>query len=1128
MISKSFLNLSILILLVLAALLQGCKPGKKPGAPLFKVLNSQRTGLNFSNNLTYNQQFNLFKYIYFYNGSGLGAGDFNNDGLIDLFFGSNQEQNKLYLNTGNLKFKDVTDKAKIPEDGGWTTGISVVDINNDGLLDIYICRVGNYETLHSKNQLLINQGFDKNGIPTFVDKAHEYGLGFSGFSTQAVFFDYDMDGDLDMFLLNHSVHQNGMFAPRNTFLGTYHPLSGDRLYRNDLNSPPSGGGGEGAFTDATKESGINSSAIGYGLGIVIADVNLDGYPDIYITNDFHENDYLYINQKDGTFKEEGEQRLMHTSKFSMGVDMADITNDGYPEIISTDMLSSDPYILKRSLSEGAYDIFNYKIGIGYSYQYTRNNLQLNDRNGMFSEIGLYSGVAATDWSWSPLLFDFDNDGLKDLFISNGIPKRLNDIDYINFVSNGDVQQKIQENNFREKDLALIDKFPVIKLPDKFFKNNGNASFTDENNLIDGSVPTFSNGAVYADLDNDGDIDIAVNNIDASALIYENKTSKPGKRSYVQIKLKGPPRNIHAIGAKIILFANKEIRTYENYAIKGFMSSMQTPFTIGLNNTKVDSAFVIWPDNSYQRIFFSSNDSSVIFSYKKSESLFDYNTIIGYYKNPTIPMIDITKDVSFNYRHEENRFAEFDREPLIPHFFSTEGPALAVGDINHDRLEDVFIGSSRNKKSCIFLQQPSGGFIKSKQPVLDKDSIYENVDACFTDVNNDGNIDLVIASGGNEFYGNESHNTPRVYLNDGKANFTNLDNAFRDLYLTASCVVPNDFNGDGFVDLFIGARTVPWEYGEIPQSHLLQNDGSGKFKDVTSQYANGLAKVGFVTQALWFDIDKDGDKDLLLSLEWGGTVAFINDKEKFTKKILTDKKGWWNFMLPCDIDNDGDIDLVAGNLGLNSRLKASVNEPVKLYYNDFDDNGKKEQVLTYYLGGKEIPFASKAELEKQIPILKKKFLYAEDFAKASLTELFGSDKLDHAEVLSADYFSNAILINNGNLQFDTRALPWQAQLTSYKDAVIVNANNDDLPDILLMGNYYENNIEMGRYDAGFGTILVNKGKGQFLAESINGLQVKGQVRHIKKINLGNQKAYILARNSDSAMVIKFDYSQKINK
>ena len=596
---------SICTVLISIALLAGCKPAKKTGTPLFEVLNSDRTGLNFSNNLTYNQQFNLFKYIYFYNGSGLGAGDFNNDGLIDLFFGSNQGDNKLYLNKGNLQFNDVTKEAAIPEDGGWTTGISVVDINNDGLLDIYICRVGDYETLHSKNQLLINQGPDKNGVPVFVDKAHEYGLDFSGFSTQAVFFDYDMDGDLDMFLLNHSVHENGSFQPRDKFLGTYSPLSGDRLFRNNFNSTAFNVSEKTTrFTDVTKEGGINSSAIGYGLGIAIADVDLDGYPDVYVGNDFHENDYLYINQKNGRFKEEGAQKLMHTSQFSMGVDMADVSNDGYPEIISTDMLSADPYILKRSLSEGAYDIFNYKIDIGYSYQYTRNNLQCNRRDGMFSEVGLYSGIAATDWSWSPLLFDFDNDGLKDLFISNGIPKRLNDIDYINFVSNGDVQQKIQENNFREKDLSLIDKFPIIKLPNKFYKNNGNFSFTDENDLIEGGVPTFSNGAIYADLDNDGDLDVVVNNIDAPAIIYENKTNHPGKRSSVQVILKGPPLNVNAIGAKIILFGGKQIRTYENYPVRGFMSSMQIPITVGLKNTRIDSAFLIWPDNTSEQIQFS--------------------------------------------------------------------------------------------------------------------------------------------------------------------------------------------------------------------------------------------------------------------------------------------------------------------------------------------------------------------------------------------------------------------------------------------------------------------------------------------------------------------------------------------
>ena len=1105
---------------IITVFFSACK-SKPNGPPLFEVLGHERTGLDFSNDLSYNKDFNLFKYIYFYNGSGIGAGDFNNDGKIDLFFASNQHQNKLYLNQGDLKFKDVTAAAAIPEDGGWSTGVSVVDINNDGLLDIYVCRVGNYETLKSRNQLLICQGIDKNGVPVYKDEAHEYGLDFSGFSTQAVFFDYDGDGDLDMFLLNHSVHQNGTFAPRQTFLGTYNPLSGDKIYRNNGFSPSTGRGrGEVPFTDVTKETGINSSAIGYGLGIAVSDIDLDGSPDIYIGNDFHENDYLYINQKNGTFKEEGEQRLMHTSQFSMGVDVADINNDAYPEIISMDMLPADPYILKRSLGEDAYDIFSFKINSGYSHQYTRNNLQFNRRNGLFSEVGLYSGVAATDWSWAPLFVDFDNDGLKDLFVSNGIPKRMNDIDYINFVSNGEVQQKIRENNFGEKDLSLISKFPEIKLPNKFYKNNGNLSFTDEDTRILGNVPTFSNGSIYADLDNDGDLDIVTNNIDAPVTLYENKNNQPGKRSSIQINLKGSAQNINAIGAKVIVYADKEIRTYEKFPVKGFMSSMEVPVLIGLGKTKIDSVFLIWPDNTFQPIALPKDSSTINITYKKDLPAFDYKRLTDHYKNPTKHMVDITKDVNLNYLHEENHFVEFDRESLIPHMVSTEGPALAVADINHDGLDDIFIGSSRDKKCAIFLQQPSGKFIKSDQPVLDKDSIYENVDASFTDVNNDGNVDLVIASGGNEFYGTDNHNVPRVYLNDGKANFTKLDNAFGNLYLTASCVVPYDFNGDRYMDLFIGGRVVPWEYGQIPQSYLLQNDKNGKFKDVTEQYAPGLSHIGFVTQALWFDIDKDGDKDLLLSLEWGGIVAFINDHGKFTKKELTDKKGWWNFMLPVDIDNDGDIDLVVGNLGLNSRLKASDKEPVRLYFNDFDGNGKKEQVLTYYLDGKEIPFANMAELQKQIPLLKKKFLYADDFAKATLSELFTQEKLDNADVLTANYFSNAILINKGNLQFEIQALPITAQLSSYKDAVVVNANDDNLPDILLFGNYYDNNIEMGRYDADFGTILINKGNGVFNCESINGLSIKGQVRHIKPINIGKQQAYIIARNSDSAMVIKF--------
>ena len=1094
-------------------ILTGCK-SKPKDAPLFITLDNTRTGLNFSNDLSYNKDFNLFKYMYFYNGGGVGAGDFNNDGKIDLFFASNQHQNKIYLNKAGLQFTDVTKEAGIPNDGGWSTGISVVDINNDGLLDIYVCRVGKYETLNSKNQLLICKGLSKDGIPFYKDEAQQYGLDFSGFSTQAAFFDYDNDGDLDMFLLNHSVHQNGTFKPRADFTNTYSDVSGDRIYRND---------GNAHFTETTKQTGIQSTAIGYGLGICIADINLDGFPDIYIGNDFHENDYLYINQKNGTFKEEGEQRMMHSSQYSMGVDVADINNDALPEIISMDMLPADPYILKRSLGEDAYDIFNFKIKSGYSHQYTRNNLQYNRGNGMFSEVGLYAGVAATDWSWAALFTDFDNDGLKDLFISNGIPKRMNDIDYINFISNGEVQQKIHENNVDDKDLALINKFPEIKLPNKFYKNNGNLSFTDEENRIEKNPLTFSNGSVYADLDNDGDEDIVTSNINGAALVYENTQSQNNKPSSVTINLKGTAQNVHAVGSKIIVYANKtEVRTYEKFPVRGFLSSMEIPMLLGMVKSSIDSVLIVWPDNSYQNIGNLTGSAKVLkFEYKQGLPKYDYTGLTDRIKNAGNQVADITKDVNLQYLHEENHFVEFDRESLIPRMFSTEGPALAVGDLNKDGLEDIFIGSSRNKKAVIFLQEKNGKFIKSVQPVLDKDSAYENIDACFTDVNNDGNIDIVIAGGGNEFYGNDFHNTPRIYLNDGKANFTKLENAFGELYLTASCVVPYDFNGDGFVDLFIGARAVSNEYGQVPQSYLLLNDKTGKFKNVTDQYAAGLSNVGFVTQALWFDINKDGNKDLLLAQEWGGITAFINNNRKFEKTVLSDKKGWWNFMLPVDADNDGDVDLIVGNLGTNSRLKASEKEPVKMYYNDFDGNGKKEQVLTYFLNGKEIPFANKAELEKQMPsVMKKKFLYAEDFGKASLTDMFTQNKLDKAAMFSANYFSNAILINKGNLQFDTKALPMAAQFSSLKDAVVVYANNDALPDIFIGGNFYDDNIEMGRYDADYGTVLINKGNGNFNCETLNGLQIKGQIRHIKPILIGKQQAFVVARNSDSAMVIKF--------
>jgi len=1095
-------------------LLTGCgqnQPAVKN--PIFEVVDKASTGLDFSNTLHPTGEFNVLNYMYFYNGGGVGAGDFNNDGRIDLFFTANQEQNKLYLNTGGLHFSDVTAQAGIPLDSTWSTGVSVVDINNDGLLDIYVCHVGLLDGLpRSHNQLLICQGIDSKGIPHYTDKAKEYGLDFSGLSTQAVFFDYDGDGDLDMYLLNHSIHQNGTFGPRQPKLATTSPISGDRLYRND---------GNGHFTDVTKEAGINSSVIGYGLGVIASDIDFDGKPDLYVGNDFHENDYLYINQGNGTFKDEMSSEMMHTSQYTMGIDIADANNDGYPEIVSMDMLSEDPYILRRSEGEDDWDIYDLKIKYGYSHQYTRNNLQFNRRNGHFSEIGLYSGIAATDWSWSPLWIDYDNDGVKDLFISNGIPRRLNDIDYINFVSNQEMQQKMRNSDVSGIDRSIIDKYPQIRLPSKFYHNDGQLQFSDQGPRIAGAKKLYSNGALYADLDGDGDLDIVVNNIDDPCTVYRNTSNDKHDQAWLDISLQGPPINRNALGAKLILFANGGLRTYEKYPVRGFLSSSEIPLHIGLERTHIDSMFLVWPDNTCQRLSPHPDSTRITVKYQKGLPAFDYTLITGRWKNPSRPAKDITTQTGILYKHKENDFPEFAREPLLPHMLSTEGPALAVGDLDGDGLPDIFLGAAKREKNAVFLQQPSGRFTRARQPALENDSTYEDVDACITDVNKDGYPDLVVASGGNEFYGNDTMLSPRVYLNNGKGQLKKEAQAFHDLYVNASCILPVDLNGDGAPDLFVGGRDVPREYGAIPNSYLLLNDGHGHFSDVTSRFAPALSKIGLVTSAIWTDIDLDGHPDLIVTLEWGGIIAFLHHGDQYLPQVLTTKKGWWNFILPVDLDHDGKIDLIAGNLGRNSRLRASATEPVRLYYSDFDGNGTKEQILTYYLHGHELPFANKEELEHQLPDLRKRFPLAEDFAKAGLEDILPKDILQKADTLTADYFDNAVLINRGHGNFSTVSLPWEAQLTPYRDAAIVDANGDSLPDILLVGNYYDNNIQMGRYDADYGTLLINHGRDSFSVCSLNGLAIPGQSRHIRPIGIGGLPAFVIARNNDSARVIRFE-------
>ncbi|MFM7671977.1 MAG: VCBS repeat-containing protein [Bacteroidota bacterium] len=1110
-------SIRILFVATTMAILAGGCSSNRSKKGWFDVLDAKRTGIEFTNKLTPTPEFNLFSYMYYYNGAGVGSGDLNNDGRIDIYFSANQGPHALYLNQGDMRFEEVHEKAGIPNTGYWNTGVSLVDINADGKLDIYLCAVGNYKVLKGRNQLFVCDTIDAAGIPHYTERAAEYGLDFSGFSTQSTFFDYDLDGDLDMFLLNHSVNHDGNYAPRDVFENTYDSLAGHRLYRND-GTQSSSGVNRRHFTDVTRSCGIRSTKIGYGLGVAVGDINLDGWPDLYVGNDFHEDDYLYINQKNGTFTEENRKQIGHTSQFSMGVDVADINNDAYPEIISADMLPYDPYMLRRSLSEDDYTIFNQKIRYGYTYQYARNNLQLNRKNGGFGEIGQYAGVQSTDWSWATLWMDFDNDGYKDLFISNGIPKRMNDIDYINFVSSDEIQGKLRDNAIRDEDLTLTNTFPEIKIPNQFYRNNGTLQFVDLSDSLFKNPPTFSNGSAYADLDNDGDLDLVVNNINDRALIYENRNNDGDKKSsFASLQLIGPRENPQAIGARLILYSGDQIRTYEQQSVHGFQSSMIGPMHVGLEKTTIDSAVLIWPDLSWQHINLKKDQRDTI-RYTNTLPKFDFLSFSAKRKAASVHLfVDVTDSTEFDYAHHENEFNEFNREALMPAMMSTEGPALAVADINGDGLEDVFAGASKSYPAAVYLQNKSGRFVKMPQPELRRDSMWEHVSAEWVDVNADKHPDLLIATGGNEFYGGDEHQQPLLYLNDGTGSLTRKADAFPGIYSTQSKLAIRDINGDGKVDLFLAGRAEPWTYGRIPRSFLLLNDGTGRFADVTEQYSKELAYPGMVTDATWIDLD--GKIELLLSLDWGGIDRYEFDGKRVTRKSVTELHGWWQFIQPFDVDGDGDLDLMAGNFGLNTRLKASAKQPVRLYVNDFDDNGSAEQIMTYYLRGEEICFSSKTQLEKRMPPLKKKYLYAADFAKAHVRDLFPGSKWKQAQTLYADHFSNTVFINDGNGLFRAVVLPERAQLSTYRSAAIMDANTDGRNDLILFGNFHDYNVELGRQDADRGLLLLNRGKGSFEADNIPGLSIDAQVRAIRPIQIQGKQTWILARNDASFRLIR---------
>ena len=1095
------------LILVILLLIFSCKSGEEEKKELFSLLSPARTNVDFNNQLTENEQFNIIQYLYFNNGAGVAAGDINNDGLADLYFTSNQNPNKLYLNKGNLKFEDITEKAGVAGKGDWKTGVTMADVNGDGLLDIYVCQVGNYKVVHGKNQLFINQG-----DLTFKEEADEYGLDFQGFSTQAAFFDYDMDGDLDMYLLNHSVHTSRSYGA-STLRYDHDSLAGDRLYRSDEED------GRRVFHDVARQAGIYSSQIGYGLGVNICDINNDGFPDIYISNDFHENDYLYINNGNGTFSERLTEFIEHTSRSSMGNDVGDINNDGLLDVMVLDMLPEEEKIRKQSGGEDAYELFMLKLKYGYGYQFVRNTLQLNLGGGMFSEIGRLAGVYATDWSWSPLFCDVDNDGWKDLFITNGIYRRANDLDYVKFLTKNSFFTL--EENKNAPDKVLYEKMPLYPNVSYIYKNNGDLTFSNMAKTWGFKNRSYSNGSTYADLDNDGDLDLIVNNINEQAFIYMNNAATQLDNHFLSVVLKGNGMNTRGIGTRVTVYCDGQMQVAEQYPTRGFMSSVSDVLHFGLGSAKVvDSVLVRWPDLSKQIIKDVPVDKVITLEMKNAGK-----PVRGNVKdNENMKLFSQTRLPGLEYKHQEDPYVDFSSEHLIPHSLLAEGPALAVGDLNGDGMEDLFVGGAKEQPSGMFIQQNDGTFKPLVVPAFIKDLYSEDVDAAAFDADGDGDLDLYIVRGGNAVMVGNPLLEDRLLINNGKGEFNECEKgSFPFTANNGSCVRPCDFDGDGDMDLFVGSRSIPGIYGLPPNQLLLENDGQGHFKDVTDYRMKGLKKIGMVTDACWMDYDQDGDKDLILVGEWMKVCILRNDKGFFTdmtrKSGMEETSGWWNCIRAADVDGDGDLDLIGGNLGLNSILKASVKEPVEMYLNDFDNNGSLDQVICSYQNGISYPVASLDELISQMPGLEKKFTSYSDFGGKTAKDIFGKNAIDQSTLKSAVLFESCLFLNNGNGTFEIKKLPIIAQVSPVRDILVRDFNLDGKMDLVLVGNDYSVRPSMGRYDASYGWCLLGDASNGYkpLMPVISGLKIKGDARRILPIDVLG-KHYLVAAINDGNLQI----------
>ncbi|HEY3221367.1 MAG TPA: VCBS repeat-containing protein [Gemmatimonadales bacterium] len=1088
-------HLSILLALP-AALVTSCR--RTPPEPqLFVAVAPEASGITFANNVPDDSALNIVTYLYYYNGGGVAAGDIDGDGLVDLYFTSNLGSNRLYRNLGNFRFEDITGRAGVADSVGWKSGVTMADVNGDGLLDIYVSGV-NYGGMQGRNVLYIN-----NGDGTFTDRAEEYGLAFSGYSTQAAFFDYDGDGDLDMYLLNSSTFSE-LRASKSTSRTERNARAGDRLYRND----------RGHFVDVSASARIYGSVEGFGLGVAVSDLNLDGCPDIYVANDFPENDFLYLNNCKGTFTESIAQATGHTSRFSMGADAADFNNDGRPDIAVVDMLPDSERILKTAQSALNYELFNRYRAAGYHYQYAHNTLQLNRGvvNGRlrFSDIGFLAGIAATDWSWAPLFADFDNDGKKDLFVTTGIYRRPNDLDYI--ASLNSIPASVEPPAAR-----LIAKMPHVPQPNYAFHNNGDLTFTNLAHVWGLDAAGFSNGAAYVDLDNDGALDLVVNNLNAPAAVYRNRARDldSANHHYITVTLRGSGANTAGIGAKVIVVGPGGRQLVEVMPTRGFESSVDPRAHFGLGATsRVDSLTVIWPDRRYQTLTNVAADRMITVSQSDARS----QPPIRPSAHPPL-FSDVTDRLPISYKHAENTFFDFGREPLMPHLLSTEGPALAVGDVNSDGRDDIYVGGAKWQPGALFLQDARRRFQAAAEPAFRADSLNEDVDAALFDADGDGDLDLYVVSGGNEFWEGEPLRD-RLYLNDGHGNFTRSPDALPDFAHNGSCIVPSrDF-------LFVGSRVVARQYGVTPRSYLLENDGQGHFHDVTVAKAPGLDSVGMVSRAAWVDYDGDGKLDLIVVGEWMPVRVFHQENGRFvdrtTEAGFAGTNGWWTSIQAADLNGDGRPDLVLGNLGLNSIVRASRLEPARLYVGDFFDTGKLVQILTSYRHDVSYPLVGRDELLQVMPSLRKAYPTYESFGASRIQNIIPRKELKKARVLEADTFTSAIALNRGDGTFELRALPAEAQFAPIYASLVDDFDGDGKTDLLVAGNFYGVTPVEGRYDASYGLLLHGDGRGGFTAVDMqrSGLAIDGQVRHIALLKRANgDRLIVVARNNDRLELIR---------